>query len=261
MEDYQLCVGNLAEGITDSDLAEALRAVDSSVRGAFVALDFLRQSRGFGFVRCSGDDEAAQALHRFQGLLLAGRPIVVRATHRCPQDGSLVDANNSIFIRGLHQAVTEHWLKVAFRAFGDIESIRLLRGNVGAVLTFTEHIAALAALSLMQGASTEETGQVLQLRWNREAPDRKRERIGNDTIFSIAHGASETCATRALADKEEAGYSHEWHASMQPRPSPLVNKFSLMRPLGAPMDTTDAMYWLSRSMQVVDRSCKVGTCS
>jgi len=73
----KLYVGNLAYGVTDSQL-EQVFSQHGSVSEASVVID--RQSgrsRGFGFVQMDNDDEARAAIKALNGQDLEGRALVV----------------------------------------------------------------------------------------------------------------------------------------------------------------------------------------
>ena len=73
----RLYVGNLAREVTDAEL-EALFATAGTVVAVQVVLDRIHgRSRGFAFVEMATDSEAERALERFNGHVLAGRPLVV----------------------------------------------------------------------------------------------------------------------------------------------------------------------------------------
>jgi RNA recognition motif-containing protein len=73
----KIYVGNLAFTATSPDL-EALFAQAGSVTSATVVSDkFSGQSRGFGFVEMSSDQEAQAAISQFNGKDFQGRALTV----------------------------------------------------------------------------------------------------------------------------------------------------------------------------------------
>jgi RNA recognition motif-containing protein len=73
----KLYVGNLAYGISDSDL-EQLFAAYGTVQSAQVIMDRdTGRSKGFGFVEMSNDQEAQAAIDGLNGSDSQGRPLTV----------------------------------------------------------------------------------------------------------------------------------------------------------------------------------------
>lgn len=73
----KLYVGNLGYGISDDDL-EKIFAAHGSVRSAQVIKDRdTGQSKGFGFVEMSSDEEAQAAISALNGKEIDGRAVVV----------------------------------------------------------------------------------------------------------------------------------------------------------------------------------------
>lgn len=73
----RLYVGNLAWGVSSSEL-EQLFAEHGSVESAEVVSDReTGRSRGFGFVQMSSDAESEAAINAMNGADLQGRPLVV----------------------------------------------------------------------------------------------------------------------------------------------------------------------------------------
>lgn len=73
----KLYVGGLAYAVTDKDL-EALFAEIGAVASAVVIKDRdSGQSKGFGFVEMSNDDEATKAIAELNGKEVSGRSLTV----------------------------------------------------------------------------------------------------------------------------------------------------------------------------------------
>ncbi len=73
----KLYVGNLPYSATDEVLADAFGQV-GTVESAKVITDRdTGRSKGFGFVEMSNDAEAAEAIQKFHGASLDGRPLTV----------------------------------------------------------------------------------------------------------------------------------------------------------------------------------------
>ncbi len=73
----KLYVGGLAYSITDGQLEEVF-SPHGTVESARVITDkFTGQSRGFGFVEMSSDDEAQKAIAALSGSEVEGRPLTV----------------------------------------------------------------------------------------------------------------------------------------------------------------------------------------
>jgi RNA recognition motif-containing protein len=73
----KLFVGNLPFSTTDADL-KALFGQCGEVASANVIMDkFTGRSRGFGFVEMANNQEAQNAIERFNGHEMQGRPLTV----------------------------------------------------------------------------------------------------------------------------------------------------------------------------------------
>ncbi len=73
----KLYVGGLSYSITDGQLEEVF-SPHGTVESARVITDkFTGQSRGFGFVEMSSDDEAQKAIAALSGSEVEGRPLTV----------------------------------------------------------------------------------------------------------------------------------------------------------------------------------------
>lgn len=73
----KLYVGNLAYGVTNSELQEMFAAF-GAVQSAEVITDRdTGRSKGFGFVEMSSDEEAQAAINALNGKDMQGRPLTV----------------------------------------------------------------------------------------------------------------------------------------------------------------------------------------
>lgn len=73
----KLYVGNLAYGMTDSDLQNLFEA-HGQVQSAQIIMDRdTGRSKGFGFVEMSSDSEAQSAIEALNGQEVNGRPLTV----------------------------------------------------------------------------------------------------------------------------------------------------------------------------------------
>ena len=73
----KLYVGNLAFGVNDKDLQELFAQAGVCESTAVITDRATGQSRGFGFVEMSSNDEAQKAIQQFNGQDLKGRAIKV----------------------------------------------------------------------------------------------------------------------------------------------------------------------------------------
>ncbi len=73
----KLYIGNLSFDLSEQDLQNAFAESGEVVSARIITDKFTGKSRGFGFVEMSNDDEAQQAIEKFNGVELAGRAIVV----------------------------------------------------------------------------------------------------------------------------------------------------------------------------------------
>jgi RNA recognition motif-containing protein len=73
----KLFVGSLSYNVTSEQLEEVFAAVGTVVSAVVIVDRYSNQSKGFGFVEMSTDDEAKKAIADLNGKEVDGRPIVV----------------------------------------------------------------------------------------------------------------------------------------------------------------------------------------
>ncbi len=73
----KLYVGNLSFNTSESDLQQMFEKVGSVVSSTIIMDKMTGQSRGFGFVEMSSQDEANKAIAEFNGKDLDGRSLTV----------------------------------------------------------------------------------------------------------------------------------------------------------------------------------------
>ncbi|HSA94807.1 MAG TPA: RNA-binding protein [Acidobacteriota bacterium] len=66
-------VGNLSNGVTESDLREAFQAFGEVARAAVIKDKFSGESRGFGFVEMPSREEGTKAISLLNGKDMKGR--------------------------------------------------------------------------------------------------------------------------------------------------------------------------------------------
>eukprot|EP00927_Polykrikos_kofoidii_P049355 TRINITY_DN43421_c0_g1_i1.p1 TRINITY_DN43421_c0_g1~~TRINITY_DN43421_c0_g1_i1.p1 ORF type:complete len:446 (+),score=50.16 TRINITY_DN43421_c0_g1_i1:87-1424(+) len=245
LEEFQLCVGNLAESVTHSDLYEALCSLVGGVLGVRVPMDAARDCPwGYAFVRFSNFEYSYLALQRIEGFVFAGRRLTVRETYvqgrpigdvcenRAREVRKVGDiSSTSIFIGGLHVDFTERWIRTTFESFGVIVSVRLIPSHCFGFIEFVEHSAGLAALSLMQGR--EIYGRRVHLRWA----------TPQEAVFN-PRGVSCNVAAFPPSREEVEDERDDWETAMRPSALPMTGQGVP----GAAMDAADKAYWLSRCL-------------
>ncbi len=70
-------VGNIAHEATEEDVKQAFSAYGAVSKASIVKDKFTGNSRGFGFVEMSNDEEAKKAIAELNGKELKGRPLTV----------------------------------------------------------------------------------------------------------------------------------------------------------------------------------------
>jgi RNA recognition motif-containing protein len=73
----RIYVGGLPYSTTSDQLRELFEEVGDVTDASVVEDKFSGQSRGFGFVEMSNDEQANEAIARFNGYSLGGRPLTV----------------------------------------------------------------------------------------------------------------------------------------------------------------------------------------
>jgi RNA recognition motif-containing protein len=73
----RLYIGNLSSEVTEQDLTHNFSTVGKVVSAVIIKDRYSNQSKGFGFVEMETEEEARQAIERFNGGELQGRTITV----------------------------------------------------------------------------------------------------------------------------------------------------------------------------------------
>jgi len=73
----KLYVGNLSYTVTDQDLTDLFSQCGTVESAKVISDRQTGRSKGFGFVEMASDDEAAQAIEKFNGTDHQGRPLKV----------------------------------------------------------------------------------------------------------------------------------------------------------------------------------------
>jgi RNA recognition motif-containing protein len=83
----KLYVGNLAYGLSDSDLQRLFEAHGSVVSAQVIMDRDTGRSKGFGFVEMGTDAEAQAAITAMNGAEVEGRPLTVNEARPKPEGG------------------------------------------------------------------------------------------------------------------------------------------------------------------------------
>jgi RNA recognition motif-containing protein len=78
-------VGNLADGLTEDELRQAFEAHGQVSSARIITDKFSGQSRGFGFVEMSNDEEAQAAISALNGSELKGQTLKVNEARPRPE--------------------------------------------------------------------------------------------------------------------------------------------------------------------------------
>ncbi|ODV75073.1 Nam8p [Cyberlindnera jadinii NRRL Y-1542] len=179
-------VGDLAPDVTESILFEFFASKYPSVTGTKIMVDMQSGlSKGYGFVRFSGDTDQQRALVEMQGAVVNGRPIrVSTAVPKNRQQGQGQDSqyqpplnqftdpnNTTVFIGGLSSVVTEEDLRLYFQPFGDITYVKIPIGKGCGFVQYTTRTSAELAISKMQGYPIGNSR--VRLSWGRSSANPK----------------------------------------------------------------------------------------
>jgi RNA recognition motif-containing protein len=82
----RLYIGNLSSEVTEQDLTHNFSTVGKVVSAVIIKDRYSNQSKGFGFVEMETEEEARQAIERFNGGELQGRTITVSEAREPRQD-------------------------------------------------------------------------------------------------------------------------------------------------------------------------------
>lgn len=83
----KLFVGGLAWATTDDGLKALFSQAGQVVSATVISDRFSGKSKGFGFVEMSTEEEAAEAIKKFNGAELDGRKIIVNEARPKPEGG------------------------------------------------------------------------------------------------------------------------------------------------------------------------------
>lgn len=160
----KLYVGNLAWSLSEADLAEAFSEVGSVV-SAQIPLNDRGQSRGFGFVEMSTEEEAAAAIEKFNGVEMGGRPVRVNEAgqggERSEGGRASGEVNNKkLFVGNLPWSLGEAELTEMFSEAGSVVSTRLPLNERGqsrgiAFVEMESDEAAQKAIEIFHGKEVE----------------------------------------------------------------------------------------------------------
>ena len=81
-----LYVGNLPYSLSEQDLEQVFAEIGSVVSAKIITDKYSGQSKGFGFIEMSSDDEAQQAISQINGKEVSGRKLIVNEAHEKKKD-------------------------------------------------------------------------------------------------------------------------------------------------------------------------------
>ena len=90
----KLYVGNLPYETTNEDLEKTFSEVGSVASANIITDKFSGRSKGFGFVEMGSEEEAKQAVEKFNGFELNGRALVVNEARPMTDKKPRNDYNN-----------------------------------------------------------------------------------------------------------------------------------------------------------------------
>ena len=181
VDSFQVYVGNLPENVSDRELYDLFSKHSDHAVNVKVSRDAVGRSRGYGFVQFDSNEYAYKVANRLISPFSTGqyklgsRTILVRETYRPTRSeierGVDFVSNTTIFVGNLNLAISDNDLTQIFNKFGTVYSSRVVPNRGFGFVTFTDHMAALAALSEMQNC--EVNHQRIHCLWGRkqDAPD------------------------------------------------------------------------------------------
>jgi RNA recognition motif-containing protein len=114
----KLYVGNLSWSVGFDDLRQLFSEFGNVVDSVVIADKFTHQSKGFGFVTMSTEEEAEAAIKGMHGKDIDGRPLVVNVAQ--PPEDTTVNPKK-LYVGNLSWNVTTEDLKELFSEFGTVE--------------------------------------------------------------------------------------------------------------------------------------------
>ena len=159
VDSFQVYVGGLSEEVSDQDLYAYFRELSEEVTNASIVRDGRNISRGFGFIQFQSDESAYKTVSLLNSAFcsrkaLGSSSFFVREAYRrsraeIERGVDHID-NSTIFVGNVNLSVTEDKFRESFSKFGDIQSCRIVANRGFGFITFSDHVAAYAALSEMQ---------------------------------------------------------------------------------------------------------------
>lgn len=199
LHSFQVYVGGLSEEVSDQDLYAYFRELSEEVTNASIVRDGRNISRGFGFIQFQSDEWAYKTVSLLNSAFCSRKPLgsssfIVREAYRRSraeiERGVDHIENSTIFVGNINLSLTEDKLKESFTKFGHIQSCRIVANRGFGFITFSDHVAAYAALSEMQ--NVEVLHQRVYCSWGRpqgssaleaEAQSRKKH-LDEDDYYS-----------------------------------------------------------------------------
>lgn len=102
----KLYVGNLPYTAGNDDLSNLFSQVGQVVSASVIMDKFSGRSKGFGFVEMTNDNEADEAIKKFDGYELEGRKLVVNEARPQEKENLVEEAIETLEIADLEEIIT-----------------------------------------------------------------------------------------------------------------------------------------------------------
>ncbi|EPY53639.1 RNA-binding protein [Schizosaccharomyces cryophilus OY26] len=176
--EYSLFVGDLSPFVTERMLFSLFSSAYPSCKSVKIMMDpNTHNSRGYGFVRFTDENDQKRALSEMQGMLCGDRPIRVgMATPKSkaqvispvglmpvnlqplsfynpsqPMQQYSDTTNSTVFVGSLSKNVSENDLHALFQNFGDITYVKIPPGKGCGFVQFVSRQSAELAIAQLQG--------------------------------------------------------------------------------------------------------------
>jgi polyadenylate-binding protein len=123
-------IKNLDKEIDNKALYDTF-AQFGNIVSAKVATDLQGQSKGYGFVQFDTEEGAQSAIEKVNGMLLNDKQVYVGPFQKRNERGGGPTTFNNVYVKNLHESVTEEKLREVFEKFGALTSVVVMKDAEG----------------------------------------------------------------------------------------------------------------------------------
>ncbi|VDO03994.1 unnamed protein product [Rodentolepis nana] len=154
-----LFVKNFPKNFTEADLNSEFRAI-GPVLSVKISRTAQGESKGYGYVQYEKVEDAERCIATMNGRKLGDQAIFIEAYKVKKDRICSSNAFKNLIVKNLRSTMNEEQLKEAFKEFGEITSVCIMRDEVGnsrgfGFVAFKEHASAQSAVIAMNGKNCQ----------------------------------------------------------------------------------------------------------